>query len=181
MHITEEDYKYFEDLQDDTISNTKNRSVNMEPLKIKAFGKAGWNVLIGPANSKGPNDIWYNKGPLKGQIDSEFKLGDLVEITSKVSAEGRHQLTSINRAGTPVVQAPQVQAAPVVSSPVVEAPKQTSWQPRPAADNAIIVRQSVGHMTSRVLSGMMTSGIITVDQVEEQMDRIYKKFQQLVG
>jgi hypothetical protein len=154
----------------------------MAELKIKKLGKAGFKVCIGTDSDGG---TWYfMPDEIKAFVDANFKEGDIVTITSKKTAKGTDMLTHITKAGMSGSEPIQ---SPPAGSVATDKPK---WNPKPTgsgfqgkspADNAVIVRQSVGHMTSRVLAGMMTSGIITVDQVEEQMDRIYKKFQQLVG
>jgi hypothetical protein len=45
--------------------------------------------------------------------------------------------------------------------------------------NESIKRQAIGHMTSRVIAGLQ--GHIDLNNVQEQMTTIYKKFQELVG
>jgi hypothetical protein len=45
--------------------------------------------------------------------------------------------------------------------------------------NASIKRQAIAHATSRTLIGMQ--GILTPDNVEEIMEKVYKKYQELVG
>lgn len=150
----------------------------MSELKVKKLGKAGFMICIG---ADGTDGTWYfMPDDIKAYVTSNVKEGDVVTLASQKTAKGKDMLTSLAKAGqSGAVAAPP--SAPSTDKPKWTPPQKGNFQAKSPADNAVIIRQSVGHMTSRVLAGMMTSGIITVDQVEEQMDRIYKKFQTLVG
>ena len=153
----------------------------MSELKVKKMGKAGFMVCIG---ADGTDGIWYfMPDAIKAFVDANLKEGDSVTIASQKTAKGKDMLTQISKAGTPIASpvAPAGQAQQSTDKPKWTPPNKGSFGAKSPADNALIVRQSVGHMTSRVLSGMMTSGIITVAEVPAQMDIIYKKFQELVG
>ena len=140
-------------------------------LKIKAFGTKGYMVLIGPGNAKSDDDKWYFMSPeIKKQIDGVFLKGDSVVIKSETKND-KHHLTYINKTGS----------GPAQPAGTTTAKPSTGYVARTPADNESIKRQALGNMTSRVLSGMMTSGICTLEQVEDQMERVYKKFQTLVG
>lgn len=135
-------------------------------LEVKAFGTKGFMICIGPKGAK--SGEWYFMGEaIKKQIDGNIVKGDLVTIKSEKKND-KFILLFINKAG-----------AGATSS--VAAKPSTGYVPRTPADNESIKRQAMGHMTSRILAGMCTSGMIPYENVEAEMEKIYKKFQTLVG
>ena len=153
----------------------------MSELKVKKMGKAGFMVCIG---ADGTDGTWYfMPDAIKAFVDSNLKEGDSVTIASQKTAKGKDMLTQISKAGTPIASpvAPASQAQQSTDKPKWIPPQKGSFQGKSPADNAVIVRQSVGHMPSRILCGMCTSGMIQLEQVEATMEVIYKKFQTLVG
>ena len=153
----------------------------MSELKVKKLGKAGYMLCIG---ADGTDGIWYfMPDAIKKYVDSNIKEGDTVEIKSEKTNKGKDGLTYIAKVGTPgSVSAPAAgQAQQSTEKKPWTPPAKGGFQGHSPADKESIKRQAIGHMTSRVLSGMMTSGIATLEQAEEQAERLYKKFVTLVG
>ena len=149
----------------------------MSELKVKKLGKAGFMICIG---ADGTNGEWYFMTPgVKAFVDANVKEGDSVEIKNE-KTDKKNSLIYIAKVGGGNSGTPS--AAPATGDkPKWTPPSKSGFTPRTPADNESIKRQAIGNMTSRVISGMMTSGIATLEQVEEQMERIYKKFVTLVG
>jgi hypothetical protein len=151
----------------------------MSELKVKQIGKAGFMICIG---ADGTNGEWYFMTPgVKAFVDANVKEGDSVEIKNE-KTDKKNSLIYIAKVGGG-------NSGTSVPTPVSTGGEKPKWTPkasgsgfqRSPADNESIKRQAIGHMTSRILSGMMTSGIATLEQVEGEMERIYKKFVTLVG
>ena len=150
----------------------------MSELKVKKLGKAGFMICIG---ADGTNGEWYFMTPgVKAFVDANVKEGDSVEIKNE-KTDKKNSLIYIAKVGGGNSGTPS--AAPATGDkPKWAPPAKGGFQGKSPADNAVIVRQSVGHMTSRVVCGLCTSGAITdIEQVKIAMRTIYSEFQILVG
>lgn len=103
---------------------------------------------------------WFGIPEALMTITALLIKGDVVELTHSQGADGKLVLETIKKTGA------------------VPAKEFKSYGKTPEEQNSI-KRQAIGHMTSRTLIALQ--GQVDIGTIEGVMERIYKKYQILVG
>lgn len=152
-------------------------------MKIVAFSKNGKMAKMSDDTGE---EKWYFFTEKVEQFIKKFSVGDTVEATV-AEKEGKQILTFIKGNGTGGFSPKTSTASFDDPSETDEAPKTTfkstftpakTWGKSPEEQNTI-KRQAIGHMVSRTLISMQ--GLVSVDNVEGIIDRLYAKYQEVVG
>jgi len=106
---------------------------------------------------------WYGIPETLTTIAAPLAKGDIVALTHKQGADGKLVLETIKKTGAVTAR--------------TDAPQKTYGKSPEEQDS--IKRQAIGNMTSRALIGLQ--GQVDVSNIESIMEKVYKKFQSLVG
>lgn len=106
---------------------------------------------------------WYGIPDALVTTTAALAKGDIVVLTHKQGADGKLVLETIKKTGA--------------VAPKTDAPQKTYGKSPEEQDS--IKRQAIGHMTSRTLIALQ--GQVDVGTIESLMEKIYKKYQSLVG
>jgi hypothetical protein len=134
-------------------------------MKIQRLGKAGKMIAI---NEDGQALEWYVIGDDVKSYINDLKQGDPVTIKYELKNNSKvlmyiKKLDGTGNAG---------------SAPAKASVSQQSYGRTPA-DNESIKRQAMAHATSRTMISLQ--GQVNESNIEQLMERIYKKYQELVG
>lgn len=106
---------------------------------------------------------WFGIPPTLETETASLAKGDIVVITHKQGADGKLVLETIKKTGTVPAKTPE---------------QQKTYGKTPAEQDSI-KRQAIGHMTSRTLIALQ--GQVNIGDIESVMEKLYKKYQFLVG
>ena len=143
-------------------------------MKIFNVSKNGKMYLIGDREEESK---WYLITAKIAEDAKKFKVGDEVDIQSSLQG-GSYYLSFIGALGS--VAKPATTASPENKgkddAPYYDKPADKKYYGKSVEERNDIKRQAIAHATSRVLQG-----IVTPDNVIDLMDKVYKKFIELVG
>ncbi len=170
---------------------------------MKLFSKSTNGKMLKIGETPQNANFYFMTDAVKAVVDN-FKMGDEVVIQTK-SENGYEWITSLSKPGVPLPPAPTkpvAQTQPITTGAkpdVGVTPQKTGYLPKEewiaqqkakglwkenpvdkgSDTNASIKRQAIAHATSRTMIGMQH--LITETNIEEVMERVYKKYQELVG
>lgn len=138
------------------------------------------------------NSAWYEVTDEVKQWAEKIKKGETVNIKSKKSEDGKKNILLFIAKGdttsTSLPTPPSTTDAPTVtptSEPSISITNEgltypTEYsRPKTPEERADIRNQAKGHMVSRTIIGLQ--GQISLDNIEETIDRLFKKYTEKVG
>lgn len=141
-------------------------------MKIFAISANGEMYQIGENNDE---KQWHSFDAKVAEYIKNFKVGEEVDVKAEQRG-GSWCITFIGKPGSK----PQDSGSSLTdTSKDVHAPDEKKYEKSPDV-NQSIKRQAIAHATSRVCAGL-SSASLTSDNVIDTMDKVYKKFQELVG
>ena len=133
-------------------------------LKVQRKGTAGKMIAI---SEDGLPLEWYVITPSVAPYIGKINVGDTVTIKSEKKGDKNHLVHIVQVSGGTSSPTPPAQE------------KKAGWSPKSPEEQNSIKRQAIGHMVSRTLIGMQ--GAVNESNVEALIDKLYGKYQQVVG
>jgi hypothetical protein len=123
------------------------------------------------------DSLWYGVGKEVAKFISSIKKGDVVEIKSTVGEDKKKYLSFIKKVGEDSSSVTITEVKPSGTTSTSSTTK--SFYGKSPEEQNTIRRQAVGHMTSRTIVGLQ--GHVTLDNVLEVIDTLYKKYNDLTA